>query len=223
MMKTLICTATSLELLEIFPSISSSEKENADNGFKKKGLFFLETGIGVLNTYASLVKFHLKTPIDRVLQIGIAGAYSNAREEVRVLGTPVIIEKEIIGDLGAQDYDSFLSLEDLELGKLEYYESKCIPVFNDLFGDTLNTLPIVSGATVNMATGTESTGTIRVEKYRVEVESMEGAGALKFGQDFGIPVLQIRSISNIATTRNRESWDIAGALKSLRNLCGALF
>ena len=51
---------------------------------------------------------------------------------------------------------------------------------------------------------------------------MEGAGALKFGQDFGIPVLQIRSISNIATTRNRESWDIVGALKSLRDLCGVL-
>jgi futalosine hydrolase len=157
-----------------------------------------------------------------VLQIGIAGAYSSAREEVRTLGTPVIIEKEIIGDLGAQDYDSFLSLEDLELGRLEYYESKCIPVFNDLFGDTLNTLPVVAGATVNMATGTESTGTIRARKYDAEVESMEGAGALKFGHDFGIPVLQIRSISNIATTRNREGWDIVGALKSLRDLCGVL-
>jgi futalosine hydrolase len=221
-MKTLICTATSLELIGIFPSISSSEKENTDIGFEKNGFLFLVTGIGVLNTYASLVKSHLSTPVDRVLQIGIAGAYSSAREEVRMLGTPVIIEKEIIGDLGAQDYDSFLSLEDLELGRLEYYESKCIPMFNDLFGDTLNTLPVVSGATVNMATGTESTGTIRARKYGVEVESMEGAGALKFGQDFGVPVLQIRSISNIATTRNRESWDIVGALKSLRGLCGVL-
>ncbi len=221
-MKTLICTATSLELIGIFPSISSSEQENAINGFEKKELFFLETGIGMLNTYASLVKFHLNTPIDRILQIGIAGAYSSAREKVKMLGSTVIIEKEIIGDLGAQDSNNFLSLEDLELGNLEYYESKCIPIFNDLFGDTLKTLPIVSGTTVNMATGTEPTGTFRAEKYRVEVESMEGAGALKFGQDFEIPVLQIRSISNIATTRNRESWDITGALKSLRNLCGVL-
>ncbi len=221
-MKTLICTATSLELSGIFPSISSSEKENANIGFEKKGLLFLETGIGALNTYASLVKSHLNTPIDRVLQIGIAGAYPSARKEVRVLGTPVVIEKEIIGDLGAQDSDSFLSMEDLELGRLKYYESKCIPVFNDLFGETLKTLPVVSGATVNMATGTESTGTFRAEKYGVEVESMEGAGALKFGQDFSIPVLQIRSISNIATTRNRESWDIVSALKTLRNLCGVL-
>ncbi len=222
MMKTLICSATSLELSGIFPSISSPEKANAEIGFVKDGLLFLETGIGVLNTYASLVIFHLNTPIDRVLQIGIAGAYSSAREKVRVLGTPVIIEKEIIGDLGAQDSDSFLSLEDLELGKLEYYESKCISVFNDLFGNTLETLPVASGATVNMATGTESTGTIRAKKYGVEVESMEGAGALKFGQDFGIPVLQIRSISNIATKRNRDNWDIVGALKSLRDLCGVL-
>ncbi len=221
-MKTLICTATSLELMGIFPSISSSEIESADNGFEKKGLLFLETGIGVLNTYASLVKCHLNTPIDRVLQIGIAGAYSSAREEVKVLGTPVIIEKEIIGDLGAQDSDAYLSLEDLGLGKLEYYESKCIPVFYDLFGDSLKTIPVVSGSTVNTATGTESTGTIRAEKYCVEVESMEGAGALRFGQDFGVPVLQIRSISNIATKRSRDSWDIVGALKSLRDLCGVL-
>ncbi len=221
-MKTLICAATSRELSGIFPSISSSEIKNASSGFEKKGLFFLETGIGGLNTYASLVKFILNTPVDRVLQIGIAGAYSSAREKVKVLGTPVIIEKEIIGDLGAQDYNSFLSLEELELGKLEYYESKCIPVFNDLFGDTLKNIPIVSGATVNMATGTESTGAIRAEKYCVEVESMEGAGALKFGHDFNVPVLQIRSISNIATTRSREKWDIVGALKSLRDMCGVL-
>ncbi|MHC4139682.1 MAG: phosphorylase family protein, partial [Planctomycetota bacterium] len=75
---------------------------------------------------------------------------------------------------------------------------------------------------VNTATGKESTGILRAQKYGAEVESMEGAAALKFGQDFGIPVLQIRSISNIATTRNRDSWDIIGAIKSLRNLCGAL-
>jgi Nucleoside phosphorylase len=221
-MKTLICTATSLELSGIFPSISSSEIETAGSGFEKKGISFLVTGIGVLNTYASLVQFHLKTPVDRVLQIGIAGAYTGAREEVKVLGTPVIIEKEVVADLGAEDSDSFLSLNDLYLGELEYYESKNLNVFDDLFRNSLKALPVVTGATVNTATGKETTGILRAEKYGVEVESMEGAGALKFGEDFGIPVLQIRSISNIATTRDRESWDIIGAIKSLRILCGVV-
>ena len=221
-MKTLICTATSLELSRIFPSISSSEIETAGSGFDKNGFSFLVTGIGVLNTYASLVRFHLNTPVDRVIQVGIAGAYTSAREEVKVLGTPVIIEKEVVADLGAEDSGHFLSLKDLELGEMEYYESKCLPVFEDLFGDSLKTLPVVTGATVNTATGREATGIIRAEKYGVEVESMEGAGALKFGEDFGIPALQIRSISNIATNRDKESWDIIGAIKSLRNLCGAL-
>ncbi|MBT3353553.1 MAG: hypothetical protein HN402_01410 [Candidatus Scalindua sp.] len=138
------------------------------------------------------------------------------------MGTPVIIQKEVVADLGAEDSDSFLSLNDLDLGELEYYESKNLNVFDDLFGDSLKTLPVVTGATVNTATGKEATGIIRAEKYGVEVESMEGAGALKFGEDFGIPVLQIRSISNIATTRNRDSWDIIGAIKSLRNLCGVV-
>ncbi|MCP4268227.1 MAG: hypothetical protein GY777_22080 [Candidatus Brocadiaceae bacterium] len=77
-MKTLICTATSLELSGIFPSISSSEIETAGSSFEKDGIFFLVTGIGVLNSYASLVQFHLSTPVDRVLQIGIAGAYNTA-------------------------------------------------------------------------------------------------------------------------------------------------
>lgn len=221
-MKTLVCTATSLELGGIFPSIGPQEIEDAGNGFEKEGLFFLETGIGALNTYASLVRFHLNTSVDRVLQLGIAGAYAGARECVRTLGTSVIIEKEVVADLGAEDSVSFLSLEDLELGRLEYYVSKRLRVFDDLFGSSLTALPVVSGATVNTATGTEMTGIIRAEKYGAEVESMEGAGALKFGEDFGLPVLQIRSISNIATTRNRESWDIAGALRALRNLCGAL-
>ena len=42
-----------------------------------------------------------------VLQIGIAGAYTGAREEVKVLGTPVIIEKEVVADLGAEDSGLF--------------------------------------------------------------------------------------------------------------------
>jgi futalosine hydrolase len=219
-MKTLVCTATSLELKGIFPSISQSESETAGSGLEKNGISFLVTGIGVLNTYASLVQFHLNTPVERILQIGIAGAYTGAREEVKVLGAPVIINKEVVADLGAEDSDSFLSLKDMDLGELEYYESKKLNVFDDLFGDSLKALPVVTGATVNTATGTETTGILRADKYGVEVESMEGAGALKFGEDFEIPVLQIRSISNIATTRNRDSWDIIGAIKSLRNLCG---
>ncbi len=221
-MKTLICTATSLELGGIFPSITLPEIEAAGSGFEKDGLSFLVTGIGVLNTYAALIRFHLSTPVDRVLQIGIAGAYTGARERVKVLGTPVIVEKEVVADLGAEDSRSFLSLKDLDLGELEYYESKRLHVFDDLFGDSLKTLPVVTGATVNTATGKKETGILRGEKYGVEVESMEGAGALKFGEEFEIPVLQIRSISNIATTRDRESWDIVGAIKSLRDLCGVL-
>jgi futalosine hydrolase len=221
-MKTLICTATSLELSGIFPSISASDIETDSGSFEKEGISFLVTGIGVLNSYASLVRFHRNAPIDRILQIGIAGAYANAREEVKVLGIPVIIDKEVVADLGAEDSDSFLTLNDLDLGELEYYESKNLDIFDDLFGDSLKTLPIVTGATVNTATGKELTGIIRAEKYGVEVESMEGAGALKFGEDFGIPILQIRSISNIATTRNRDSWDIIGAIKSLRDLCGGV-
>jgi len=105
---------------------------------------------------------------------------------------------------------------------LEYYESKCLSVFDDLFGDSLKALPVVTGATVNTATGREATGIIRAAKYGVEVESMEGAGALKFGEDFGVSVLQVRSISNIATTRDRDNWDIIGAVMSLKNLCGVL-
>ncbi len=221
-MKTLICAATSLELNGIFPSITPSEIETAGSSFEKKGVSFLVTGIGILNTYASLAQFHLNTPVERVLQIGIAGAYSCAREDVKILGTPVIVEKEIVADLGAEDSDSFLTLKDLGLGELEYYKNGRLNVFDDLFGDALKALPVVTGATVNTATGKEATGIIRAEKYGAEVESMEGAGALKFGEDFEVPVLQIRSISNIATVRDRESWDITGAIKSLRNLCGVL-
>ncbi|MDR4504606.1 MAG: hypothetical protein MRK01_07425 [Candidatus Scalindua sp.] len=221
-MRTLICAASSCELRGVFPSITPSEIVHAVNGFEKGGFYFLETGIGALNTYASLVRFHLRVPVDRVLHLGIAGAYAAAREEVRTLRVPVIIGKEVVADLGAEDSGSFLSLEDLGLGGIEYYESECLALFDDLFGDSLWALPIVSGATVNMATGSSATGIFRAQKYGVEVESMEGAGALKFWKDFGIPVLEVRSISNIAAGRDKGSWDIAGALESLRRLFGVL-
>lgn len=221
-MRTLICAASPFELQGVFPSITSTEIGGAVKGFKKESFYFLETGIGALNTYASLVRFRLRVPVDRVLHLGIAGAYTTASEEVRKLCVPVIIGKEVVADLGAEESSSFLSLEELEIGEIEYYESECLALFDDLFGDSLRGLPIVSGATVNMATGSAETGILRAKKYGVEVESMEGAGALKFGKDFGIPVLEIRSISNIAAVRDKRSWDVVGALESLRELFGVL-
>ncbi len=211
-----------MELQGVFPSITSLEIANAADGFLKGGFYFLETGIGALNAYASLVRFHLRVRVERVLQLGIAGSYVVKGREVVKPGFPVIIASEVVADLGAEDSGSFLSLEDLGIGKIEYYECERVSVFDDLFGNSLKSLPVVSGATVNAATGSASTGINRAQKYSVEVESMEGAGVYKFGKDFGVPVLEVRSISNIASERDKGSWDIQGALGSLRKLCEAL-
>ena len=44
---------------------------------------------------------------------------------------------------------------------------------------------------------------------------MEGASVFKVCQQFNVPCIQIRSISNIVEERNREKWDLDLAIRNL--------
>lgn len=78
------------------------------------------------------------------------------------------------------------------------------------------------GCTVNQCTGTAQTGRLRASLFDADFESMEGAAVAQAGQLHRIPVVEIRSISNYASTRDMRPENIRLALTNLRRYLSLL-
>ena len=62
----------------------------------------------------------------------------------------------------------------------------------------------------------------RVQNFNVDVESMEGAACFSICRVFGMPCLEIRAVSNFATTRDKSTWRIQDALEALSRVLSAM-
>ena len=71
------------------------------------------------------------------------------------------------------------------------------------------------GITVNTVHGNNQSISEIIARLNPEVESMEGAAVFKVCEEFNIPCLQIRSVSNSVEKRNRNNWDLDLAIKNL--------
>ena len=62
-----------------------------------------------------------------------------------------------------------------------------------------------------------NTTTIKKIKNRLspDIETMEGAAVFRVCNDFNIPCMQIRSVSNFVGERNKKNWNIDLAVKNL--------
>jgi len=70
--------------------------------------------------------------------------------------------------------------------------------------------------TVSTATGTAETAASRAARVPgAAAEGMEGAGVAAAAALFGVPVLELRAVSNAVGPRNRAAWKIPEALQAL--------
>ena len=75
----------------------------------------------------------------------------------------------------------------------------------------------MKGITVNTVHGNNTSIQKVSFLFNPDVESMEGAACMMVSKKFGIPCLQIRSISNYVEKRNDEKWNKSLALKNLHD------
>jgi futalosine hydrolase len=73
----------------------------------------------------------------------------------------------------------------------------------------------VNGITVNTVHGDEGSIAEVVARCKPAVESMEGAAFMYACLVAGIPFAQVRAVSNRVERRNRDAWNIAGAVQEL--------
>ncbi|WP_090980661.1 futalosine hydrolase [Paenibacillus sp. CF384] len=148
-----------------------------------------------------------------VVSAGIAGGFAGRA----ALGSLVVASEIIAADLGVETPGGFASVDELGFGSSR--SGVCARSASALAAAlSAAGLPVVTGPvlTVTTATGTAATAAEHVRRVpEAAAEAMEGFGVASAARHFGVPVLELRAISNAVGPRDRDAWRIGDALQAL--------
>lgn len=215
-MKVTIVAATEME---IAPTLQYFKSKPISKGiFRAEDLDieFLVTGMGMMQTAAHMALYGSKNDRDLYIDAGIAGAFNR---DIKI-GALTHIVSETYGDFGVEDGDEFSDF--FEMGFIDSHQDAFEYGKLRPFGSTYNyklwnELPKVSSITVNKVHGKPESIALLTSKYKVDLENMEGLAFFYVAHQLEKDCLQIRSVSNYVEKRNKENWDIKGAIQSLND------
>ena len=208
-MRILIVTATSMEIAPLLATFHEAAERSAkltSHGYGAHDVDVLVTGVGMVPTAAWCAHVLARNRYDVALNFGVCGSFDRALPP----GTVVHVVADRIAELGAEDDDAFLTMEELNLpGDSEFVN--LAPPANPV----LQELPAVTGISVNTVHGNTRSIAAVTARFRPQVESMEGAGFMCACQAGRVPFAQVRAVSNVVEQRNRGAWQMAEAIGSL--------
>lgn len=173
----------------------------------------LELGVGkTAATMTLTARLQQRRPVG-VLLFGVAGAFParhrNSRPPVGP-GEVGVVTADVFGDEGVDTPAGFRGLTAMGLGD-------CGPFRGD---ESLQQaaarrldVPLLRGVTVSTCSGTESASRCMFERSGADVETMEGAAVACVCQHLGVPLIQLRAISNWTGDRNHGAWNLAVAVQ----------
>ncbi|KMJ56581.1 hypothetical protein AB685_21055 [Bacillus sp. LL01] len=192
-----------------------AEKEAVLRGIGKDNETFnvVVAGVGVAAAATTTAITLTNQPYQLVINAGIAGGFVGRAD----VGSLVVANEIICADLGTETDEGFLPLDQLGLGVTgvkvdEAAKETIISAFKQA------NRKVAAGQilTLSKVTGTQETTDQLMKRYPDAVaEGMEGFGVATAALKCGVPVLEIRSISNGIGPRDRESWKIKEALIEL--------
>jgi futalosine hydrolase len=191
--KLLICVATPFEasrLRDLLP--------------KHDGIRIVETGVGPVNAAHGVTLAIAQQRPTTILSCGIGGAYPSSGLQ---RGDVVCAGVELYGDLGAQSPEGFLDMKALGFPVVP----GPTPLFNEL---PLQVFPLerrVRFVTVSTCTGTDAVASDMERRTAGAVENMEGAAIAHVANIHGIPVGEVRGISNMVGNRDKAAWRLKDA------------
>lgn len=190
----LVCTATDFESVLLRETLGAEQR-----------IRFVRMGIGPVNAAHAVTLAIAQNRPGAIIVCGVGGAYPSSGLQ---LGDVVAAEVEIYGDLGAQSSNGFLDMRALGLPVVDGLAS---PLFNELPMQLFPAPQRVNFVTVSTCSGREADARQLEARTKGGVENMEGAAVAHVANLHGIPVGEIRGISNIATTRDKSSWRLEEA------------
>ncbi len=168
------------------------------------GVSIVRTGVGPVNGAHAVTLFLATTGAREIVVCGVGGAYPNAGLRV---GDVVCAASECYGDLGAMSPSGFLDMKALGFPVVD----GPAPLFNEM---PMHVFPAPRRApfvTVTSCTGTDASARDIERRTGGAVESMEGAAIAHVAHLHGIPVGEVRGISNIVTNRDAATWQLEKA------------
>jgi futalosine hydrolase len=149
-----------------------------------------------------------------VVSAGIGGGFPGRAD----VGSLVVADAMVAADLGSQTPDGFLSVDELGFGSSRVAADAALAA--RLRHELQRAGLAVSGGTavtVSTATGTAETAAELLRRVPdAATEGMEGFGVATAAQQFGVPALELRAISNAVGPRDRDAWRIKDALDALQ-------
>ncbi|WP_020140320.1 futalosine hydrolase [Streptomyces sp. 351MFTsu5.1] len=150
-----------------------------------------------------------------VVSAGIAGGFLPEAP----VGSLVVADEITAADLGAETADGFVPVTALGFGAVTHRPPAA------LVRDAVAATGGRAGAvlTVSTVTGTaERAAALRARHPSALAEAMEGFGVAEAAGAHGVPVLEIRAVSNPVGPRDRAAWRIGDALTALTEGFGKL-
>lgn len=150
-----------------------------------------------------------------LVSMGIGGAFTGAR---LASGDVALASTIVFADLGAASPERFLDLNALGLdgGAAVETDAAQLTALRDLLSAAGLHVAVGPVLTLATTTGTNDRATELMALHGAVAEAMEGAGIAHVAVLNGLPVLELRTISNQVGDRDRDAWDLPAALGSLR-------
>jgi futalosine hydrolase len=184
------------------------------------------SGIGKANAAARCASLlgREASAVEVVLLTGLAGGFGGLGP-----GQLVLASEEVDADLGTRAASGWEGLEALGFPSVHDHHNR-IPVDPSTAaqiegslrsaGHAVTSCPFHTSDTVS---GTPRMGAGRCERLGTRVESMEGSAVAAVCLRLGIPMAELRVVSNPIGRREPEAWDLPSALtaldQALRDLC----
>jgi futalosine hydrolase len=192
-MSLLICIATELEGRLLRERLGSRDD-----------VTIVCTGVGPVNAAHAVTLAITRQRLDAIVICGVGGGYPGSGLAV---GDVVSADVECYGDLGASSRSGFLDMKTLGFPVIAGAE----PIYNDLPLQVFPTERRAKFVTVNTCTGIEASARQLAARTGGAVENMEGAAIAHVALIHGIPVGQLRGISNLVTDRDHGAWRVRDA------------
>ncbi|MEO6712586.1 MAG: futalosine hydrolase [Mycobacteriales bacterium] len=182
-------------------------------------LVVLAAGVGPAAAAAAAMAIALGG-VDVLFSAGVAGGFAHRSD----VGDLVVATAVVAADLGANSPDGFLDLSALGFGAATYAVDEAASAHT---AERLAAQGVAArrGAvlTVSAATGTDERALELASRHDAAAEAMEGAGVAHVASLLGIPLVELRAISNVVGRRDLDAWEVPRALAALEHAMHILF
>ncbi|MBE8477122.1 futalosine hydrolase [Streptomyces justiciae] len=202
-MRILVATAVPVERDAVARALTGADVE------------VIAAGVGPALAAAATATALAAAPYGLVVSAGIAGGF----QPDAPVGSLVVADEITAADLGAETAEGFLPVTELGFGTVTHRPPET------LVRDVVGATGARAGAvlTVSTVTGTAARAALLKDRHPTALaEAMEGFGVAEAAALHGVPVLEIRAVSNPVGPRDRAAWRIGDALQALTEGFGKL-